>query len=134
MNENAPISQTDQRLADLCQACNEGQMARVELALHEWQRDKDCPTAARVLLAASLSRRGKHDDAAQVLQHAERSRRVSDEAMMMVMVCVFTLLDMHETSAKHLRRLHARFGHLHHVAIWIQSMKFKGSDNLPDQV
>lgn len=133
MNEIAPQSQTDERLIEMCLACNEGQMARVELALHEWQKDRDCPTAARVLFAACLSRRGQHDDAAAVLTHAERCRPVSDESMMMVMVCVYTLLDMPEAASKHLRRLHARFGHLHHVAMWIESMKFKGSENLPDQ-
>ncbi|HAI13360.1 MAG TPA: hypothetical protein DCM28_16755 [Phycisphaerales bacterium] len=133
MNENATQSHTDKCLADLCIASNHGQIAGVELTLHEWQRQRDCPTQARVLLAACLSRRGKHDEAATILQNAERSRPVTDDAMMMVMVSVFTMLDMPEAASKHLRRLHARSGHKQEVALWIESMKFKGSENLPDQ-
>lgn len=131
--ENAYLSQTDERLRELCLACNRGQLAGAELALLDWHRQGDCPSAAHLLLATCLSRRGKHDDAAAVLQDAERKRPVSDPDMMMVMVCVYTLLDMPEASGKHLRRLHARFGHLSYVAQWIESLKHHGSSNLPDQ-
>ena len=94
MNENATQSHTDKCLADLCIASNHGQIAGVELTLHEWQRQRDCPTQARVLLAACLSRRGKHDEAATILQNAERSRPVTDDAMMMVVIVRVMVMTM----------------------------------------
>ncbi len=133
MNENASQLTVEERLIELCNACNEGQLAGVELELHQWHRQRDCPDAALVLLAALLSRRGKHDDAAQVLQYAERAMPVRDASMMMAMICVYTLLDMPEAAGKHVRRLHARHGHLPDVAQWIASMKIAGSESLPDQ-
>jgi hypothetical protein len=133
LNENALQPSVEDRLLELCLACNDGQLAGVELELHQWHRQRNCPDAALVLLATLLSRRGKHDDAADVLQYAERAMPVRDISMMMVMVCVYTLLDMPEAASKHVRRLHARHGHLPYVAQWIECMKVGGSENLPDQ-
>jgi tetratricopeptide (TPR) repeat protein len=133
LNENASISTHDERLRQLCLACNRGQLAAAELALHEWHRQGDCPSGAYVLLAACLSRREKYDDAVAVLNQAQRARPVTDPAVLMVMVCVMNLLEMQEASTKHLRLLHARFGHLPYVAQWIKGMNLVGKNQLPDE-
>lgn len=133
MNENAKLSKSDQRLHELSLACIRGQLVGAELALHDWHKESDCPSEAHVLLASLLSRRKKYNDAQVILNHVERARPVSDPSVMMVMTSVYTLLDMTDAAARQLRRLHAQFGHLPQVALWIQGMQLTGSKHLPEQ-
>ena len=133
MTKNVLKSQSNERLSELCIACNQGELAGVELSLHQWHRQGDCPSEAYVLLACCLSRRGRYDDAAAILHRAERARPVTDPSLMMVMVCVFTLLDQPQTASKHMRRLHARFGHLPYVSQWLEGINILNASHLPSQ-
>jgi len=63
-------SHDDLKLARLTEACRTGDMAGAELELHDWAHQADCPTAARVLLAALHARDGDHAAACRVLEPA----------------------------------------------------------------
>jgi len=63
-----PRSPEGYTLEELAELANSADLAAAELELHQWQRQPDCPTAARVLLAGLLSRRNQLEHARTVLE------------------------------------------------------------------
>ena len=120
-----------QRLARLCRECTTGRVAGAELELHEWRRHERAPTAARVLLAALLARRGQLDDALATLPRPRNLATTDDALAAQTLVAVLVAADLKETAARVLRQLHDDLGHKASVVDWLRLMQMPGTSQLP---
>ena len=120
-----------QRLARLCEECITGCVAAAELELHDWQRQEQTPTAARVLLAALLTRRGRLDDAITVLPRTDYLRTDDDQLAAQTLITVLAAADLKDAAAHMLRQLHDDLGHKESVADWLRLMQMPGTSELP---
>ena len=120
-----------QRLQRLCQQCLSGDVAAAELELYAWQRQTECPPAARVLLAALLARRGRTADAVAVLPRARRLEADADALAAKTLVALLVDADLAETAKQVLRQIHDDLGHDPTVTRWLRLMRMPGAEELP---
>ena len=125
------VESPEQRLERLCQECITGRVAAAELELHDWQREDQTPTAARVLLAALLARRGRLDDAIAVLPRTNHLRTDDDQLAAQTLITVLAAADLKDAAAHMLRQLHDDLGHKESVADWLRLMQMPGTSELP---
>jgi len=125
------IESPEQRLERLCEECITGCVAAAELELHDWQRQEHTPTAARVLLAALLARRGELDDAITVLPRANQLRTDEDQLAAQTLIAVLAAADLKDAAAHILRQLHDDLGHKESVVDWLRLMQMPGTSQLP---
>ena len=125
------VESPEQRLARLCEECITGCVAAAELELHHWQRQEHTPTAAKVLLAALLARRGRLDDALTVLPRKRQLRTDDDQLAAQTLITVLVAADLKDAAAHMLRQLHDDLGHKESVADWLRLMQMPGTSGLP---
>jgi hypothetical protein len=110
-----------------------GELAAAELELHQWQRQADCPPAARVMLAGLLARRDQLDHAAAILRHVA-DQPIDElhvqEARLLLTILVRT--DQHTQARRLTRRLYDAFGDRPELRDWLARMEAPGVDALPD--
>lgn len=119
------------RIARLCTWCIEGQLAAAELELHSWQRQGDCPPAARVLLASSFANRGEIEKAIVVLPRPAIIRNEADALAATTLISLLVCAGLTDTARIVLRQLHQESGHRATVADWIDTMRMPGTSALP---
>jgi hypothetical protein len=120
-------------VTELAEMAVSGELAAAELELHQWQRQPDCPPAARVMLAGLLARRDQLDHAATVLdhvQHAALDHLDAREAQLLVTILVRT--SEADRARRLTRKLHDAFGDRSEVRAWLQRMEAPGTEALPD--
>ena len=118
------------RLRRLCGQCVTGQVAAAELELYAWQRNERCPTAARVLLAALLARRGRSADALTVLPRAGRLETADDALAAETLITLLVDADLEDTASRLLHQLHADLGRDAAVADWLRLTRMPGAAQL----
>ena len=125
--------QTTHRLMRLSAACRSGQLAGVELELHTWYRQPDCPPEARVMLAGLLARRGKFHDAHAILEHClNQDADQIDPAELQILISTLIRDDLIDAARRVARRLYDAHGDQPHIADWLINMCAPGADKLPD--
>ena len=118
---------TSNRLGQLAKACCNGQIAAVELDLYQWQRQSDCPAAARVLLAALLARRGENQEAFAVLLTSERKIIENDATSLQMLIALMIKVDLSEAAQLGAEQLHYQHGHLPVISAWLGAMQMPGN-------
>jgi len=128
----APPREPDSaRMARLCQACVQGQVAGVELELYAWRREPDCPMAAHVLLATLLSRRDQLTDALAALPRHDQITCDDDAQCAMLLISLFVTAGYQEAARHLLGQLHRDLGCNRRVIDWIRLLQMPGSTALP---
>lgn len=123
---------TQARLERLAQWCRDGRLAGAELELHQWQRQADCPAAARVMLAALLARRGRLDDALAVLEPVKRlPPEEADPCELQMLVSLLIACDYPDAASRLGRRLFDAHGNRPEVVRWLHAMSVPGAQDLP---
>ncbi len=111
--------------------CQTGQTAGAELELHSVYRQAGCPDCVKVLLAAMLARRGRHEEAKAVLmplapdavdQHAPGLTRLT--------ISVLTTLGCVSEAEALSKAYHKAFGR--EATRWLREMSAPGSKRLPN--
>lgn len=121
------MPQPHDRLGQIAGLAVTGQAAAAELELADWQREPDCPPAARVMLAALLTRRRAFEEARRVLHEAPH-----DPLEMLTLLALFTRDAQQPAEAQQLvRRLHDEYSHLPFVRHWL-SLVGERTAELPD--
>jgi len=117
------------RLDRLTRWCADGRLAAAELELHEWSRQRDCPSAARIMLASLMCRRGRSEDARAILRQCEAAAADPDAAMLRI--ATFIGGELTDAARREARQLHDAHGDRHEIARWLRTMSVPGSDQLP---
>lgn len=87
------------RLDGYVQACLTGDGAGAEIGLSQWNDEPDCPSAARVLYASLLARRGEVHHARQVLGHLNmRTITSADEHEIKLIVSLLISDELYDTA------------------------------------
>ena len=115
-----------ERLARLEAMTRTGQLAAAELELHDWQRHDDCPTPARLLLAACLARRGAENDALQIL-HRALQHDSHDPRLLQLYVAVLIAADLTETARRTATRLYHAGGSDPAIRDWLAGIMAPGA-------
>ncbi len=116
--------------------CLQGQLAGAELDLHNAHRQAGCPALVRVVLAALLARRGKHEDAHAVLcgPQPDAARSSDDLHQFKLAISILLSLDRPEDAAEIGKAFHRAYGH--EATRWMRQMSVPGANRLswsPDQ-
>jgi hypothetical protein len=119
------------RLAHICEACVQGQVAGAELELYAWRREPDCPVAAQVLLATLLARRDQLTDAIAVLPHHDQLAGDDDAQCAMLLISLFVTAGYYQAARHLIGRLHRDLGCDQRVIDWIALLQMPGSTTLP---
>lgn len=121
------------RVRALVERARTGDTAGVELELHEWTRQDDCPPAARIVLAAMLSRRGELDAATRVLRFVhEQADHDTDPDALRTRLAVLVGAGLTDTARRVTERLYRVHGHRPGVRDWIEAAELPGAEKLPD--
>jgi tetratricopeptide (TPR) repeat protein len=132
MANTTPVSLNDaerRRLDRLMRWCTDGRLAAAELELHEWSRQRDCPRAARVMLASLMCRRGKTEDARAILRQCEAAAADPDAAMLRIATLIGD--ELTDAARREARELHDAHGDRGDVARWLRAISVPGSEHLP---
>lgn len=109
------IDLTTRRLGQITGLAITGQAAAAELELTDWVRQRDCPSSARVMLAALLARRRAFDEARHVLRDSTH-----DPLELLTLLSLVTRDSQQTNDAKKLaQRLGAEFAHVPFVRQWL---------------
>ena len=122
---------TDKRLRRLCESCVNGAAAAAELELHEWQRQADCPPAARVLLASLLARRGELRNALHILRPKNGDHAEADPAVLQLLISILVAAGLAEAARRVIELLHHDHGDRPEVAQWLSTMDVPGATRRP---
>lgn len=126
-----PAESDTQRLRRLARASLDGQLAAAELELHDWQRHESCPTAAAVLLAALLAKRGDLAHANRVLRRFGRDK-TGDADACRLLISVLVKLDLSESASRLVHQLQAGpQSHRDGLKRWLEVMDAPGVAALP---
>jgi tetratricopeptide (TPR) repeat protein len=131
INAAASSEPVHERLARLCRLVVSGGIAGAELELYDWQQHEQCPTSARVLLAALFARRDRLDEAVAVLLRPGRFNSDDDALAGQTLVTLLVSAGQHETAADRLRQMYDDLGQKPAVMDWLRLMRMPGSDKLP---
>jgi len=103
------------------QMCLEGQVAGAELELHSVHRQAGCSSTVRIVLAALLARRGRHDDARQILKDIQ-PHAVEQADPQQIRITISTLIGLNriDEASELGRAYHRAFGH--EAAKWLRDM------------
>ncbi len=118
-----------QRLERLTRWCADGRLAAAELELHEWSRQRDCPNAARVMLASLLCRRGKSEDARAILRNVDTA--AADPQVTMLRIATLIGDELIDAARREARSLHDTHGDRPHIDRWLRAMSAPGSEQMP---
>jgi len=103
------------------QMCREGQVAAAELELHSVHRQAGCAPTVRIALAALLGRRGKQDDARQILKDIQpHTVEQDDPQQIRITISILVGLNRIEEATELGRAYHRAFGH--EAAKWLRDM------------
>lgn len=120
-------SHSDLKLARLTQACRTGDMAGAQMELHDWAAESDCPTAARVLLAALHAREGDHAAACRVLDPAiQTPLEKSDPAAIRLTLAVLIDAGLQEDARDIAIQAQKTMRHNHPLIAWMVVMAVPG--------
>lgn len=123
-----------ERLRRLAEWCVTAQLTAAELELSDWQRQSDCPIAARVLLTALLARRGEAEHARTVLQPATLGE-TPDPLAAQTLIGLLVTADLTDTASRLVQRLHHSRGDEPSVQHWLAALRppgFAEPPPLPD--
>ncbi|MCC7193890.1 MAG: hypothetical protein IT444_14065 [Phycisphaeraceae bacterium] len=126
-----PLEPDHERLARLAGECLTGNLAGAELELHTWSRESSCPDAARVLLAALLTRHGRMDDARAVLNRRENPAQQPGADFLQLLIANLVSADLPEAARRLIIQLFHAHGDDEAVALWLQLMELPGMSEMP---
>ncbi|QQE12685.1 hypothetical protein JD969_04255 [Planctomycetota bacterium] len=126
-------SETDhQRLLRISVDCRNGEAARAEMALYAWLRDESCPATARVMLAAMWARRGKLEDAKEILQGVyEQEIETWRPSEVQLLISVLIACDLVDAAKRLGKALYKGYGQYEEIGKWLRTMSVPGSVELP---
>lgn len=109
--------------------CQNGQVAGAELELHSVHRQAGCPSSARVVLAALLARRDRHEDARAILKHVQPyTLEQMDPSQIKLAVSILVTLDRPDDAEDLAKAFHRAYGH--EATQWLRDMSVPGSYRL----
>ncbi len=109
--------------------CLNGQVAHAELELHSVHRLAGCPGSTKVVLAALLARRGKHEDARAILKDVKpETAAQSDPDQVRLVISLLVTLGEHDRAERLGRALHSAYGH--EATRWLREMGVPGAQRL----
>jgi tetratricopeptide (TPR) repeat protein len=113
--------------------CLNGQAAGAELELHSVYRRAGCPSYVKVILAALLARRGRHEDARLVLRHVKpESIDQHTPDLIKLAICILTSLGLPDEAEVLGKAYHRAFGR--EATGWLNDMSVPGARHLGGSV
>jgi hypothetical protein len=132
-NEGWPEATAQSHLDAIAELARTGQLTAAELELHEWQRQSDCPPAARVMLAGLLARRDHIDHALAVLQPVkQQSLDTLDDQELRLLIALHVLSEQPRAARQATEQLHAAYGDRPEIQNWLRLMQPPGYDQLTE--
>jgi len=130
----SPASPSGHGLGELARMAVTGQLAGAELELHEWQRQADCPPAARVMLAGLLARRGQLTHATAVLRDVpDQPLNQLDPQEGRLLLTLYIATDQPGQARRLTRQLYDAFGDRPVIRHWLRRVESPGFAELPDE-
>lgn len=121
----------DTRLRRLAEWSLCGQRAAAELELHEWNRQPDCPVAARFLYATMLAMCEDFVTARAVLKSLTDHDADLSQTLLQMHIALRLLADQPESADRLIHLLHAEFGHRTEIQAWLKSLNLSPHPALP---
>lgn len=122
-------------IKQIAEMCRQGQLAGAELELHAAYRQAGCPAVVHVLLASLLARRGRHADAAKILNRIQpASIEQADPDEIKLTISLLISLDRPDDAAELGKAYHLAYGH--EADDWLRDMSVPDAQRLrgsPDQ-
>jgi len=118
------------RLHRLVGWCMDGSVVAAELELTDWSREPDCPSEARLLLAACLATNGEPESALHHLRRVEPDEALYPEALKLL-IALMIQREHPEAARTTAQRLFNADGHAAHTRVWLHSITPPGTRELP---
>jgi len=120
------------KLKHIDRCCKTGRRDLAQLELRQWNRQPDCPSEARIVLAALLAREAKYTEATEVLSHVTMLGPIKvDPLETELLISILTACELTEAASRLARRLYDAHGDNPAVNEWLQIMCVTGETKLP---